>query len=109
MSRIRFKNALKLCKRNEKQIINDKIAQKFYNKDNFGFWKEINKSINKKFNLPNNVGGVIGKQQITDLWKNHYKSILTDVKREFIPDTKLLDYNKNMKVYSYEVEKAIKS
>ena len=54
-------------------------------------------------------GGVIGKQEITDLWKNHYKSILTDVKREFIPDTKLLDYNKNMKVYSYEVEKAIKS
>ena len=109
MSRIRFKNALKTCKRNEKQIINDKIAQKFTDKDNIGFWKEINKLNNKKSNLPNNVGGEVGKEKITKLWRDHFKCILTDVNRDFIPDTDILDYNENMKVFPEEIVKAVKN
>ena len=82
LTRSRFKLAFRECKRNQDQIINDKIAEKFLEKDSKSFWKEINKLNKHKLNLPDSIESVTGNTNIANFWKNEFKSILTSVKND---------------------------
>ena len=69
---------LRKCKRNKNSIIADKLADKFKNKNDREFWKDIRNMTNSKVNLPNMVHTFIG-DEIPEMWKNHYQSVFNCV------------------------------
>ena len=79
-SRLKFKYALRQCKRNEDAICSDQYAKSLLDKDMVSFWKHIQKSNNIRVPLASTVGGVTGESEIAEMWQDHYKSILNSVK-----------------------------
>ena len=79
-SRLKFKYALRQCKRNEDAIRADQYAKSLLDKDMVSFWKHIRKSNNVRVPLASTVGGVTGESEIAEMWQDHYKSILNSVK-----------------------------
>ena len=79
-SRLKFKYALRQCKRNEDAIRADQYAKSLLDKDMVSFWKHIRKSNNVRVPLASTVGGVTGESEIAELWQDHYKLILNSVK-----------------------------
>ena len=65
-SRSIFKYALRFCKRNNN-----------INRNDFG--KEIKKIQNCTKSLSASINGITGDDNITELWKNHYKNIFSSV------------------------------
>ena len=49
-------------------------------KDVDSFWKETKSLNNCKTPLPTNIDGVVGEQNIANLWKRHYESLFNSVK-----------------------------
>ena len=76
-SRLKFKYALRQCKRNEDA---DRYAKSLLDKDMVSFWKHIRKSNNVRVPLASTVGGVTGESEIAEMWQDHYKSISNSVK-----------------------------
>ena len=79
-SRLKFKYALRQCKKNEDAIRADQYAKSLLDKDMVSFWKHIRKSNNVRVPLASTVGGVTGESEFAEMWQDHYKSILNSVK-----------------------------
>ena len=90
-TRAYFKYTLRLCKANLSKNHADSLARKLLSKDTKQFWKEIKKL---KGDCNNNVAftieNVSGEQNICNLWKDHYESILNSSK-----DTRLKSHVMN--------------
>ena len=76
MSNRRFKYALRWAKRNEKEILNKKLAEKLAVGNGKIFWQDVKKTMGKTRNIATSMNGITGDQNICDLWKGHYKSLL---------------------------------
>ena len=79
-SRLKFKYALRQCKRNEDAICADQYTKSLLDKDIVSLWKHIRKSNNVRVPLAFTVGGVTVESEIAEMWQDHYKSILNSVK-----------------------------
>ncbi len=77
-SRTNFKKALKCCKENEIKIKKDKLLKSYAKNNKSDFWKDIKtlKKTNKEiFNV---VDGKTDKNEILNIFKEKYKTILDD-------------------------------
>ena len=68
---------------NEDAIRDDKYAKSLLDKDILSFWKYIRKSNNARVPLATTIDGITCKNDIAEMWQNHYKSILNSVKTNF--------------------------
>ena len=68
---------------NEDAIRADKYAKALSDKDILSFWKHIRKSNNARVPLGTTIGGITGKNEIAEMWRDHYKLIITNVKTNY--------------------------
>ena len=107
-SRIDFKRALKNCKRQREEIIDNNIASNLHG-DSKKFWKEINKKKNDKIKLSDNIGDAHGSNAICDVWKSHYSHMFNDDTHPSInPILRTVD-GRTESVTVHDVNKAIKA
>ena len=80
-SRAQFKQTLRQCKAQEKQLVADSVARNLMAKDTKAFWKEIQK-INGKNCMPlsSTINGVSGHGNIAKLWHDYFKGLLNTSK-----------------------------
>ena len=77
-SRALFKYSLRYCKRAEKTIVADKLATELHSKNYIKLWKQV-KTMNAKHTpVANMIGGCQGSQDIAEIWKNHFSSLLNN-------------------------------
>ena len=76
-SKARFKFALRYIKRNEASLRKESLASKLADGDSKGFWKQIKGDSNVRVPLPTSIEGVTGEANIANLWRTHYKYVLT--------------------------------
>ena len=74
-SRAQFKRQFALCKKAEKQMRANALAEKL-KRDPKAYWKEIAKRKGKT-PAPSSVGGHSGDAEVVNMWKSHYETILT--------------------------------
>ena len=74
-SNARFKYALRFIKSNEEVMRKDSLAKKLAGKSPKAFWDEIKRVSNNTMSLPTNIEGVTGRNNIAELWRNHYKDL----------------------------------
>ena len=67
LSRIKFKHAIRKCKKCKETIIAESIAQNMCKKDHRKFRKEIKHHTNSKLKLPTNSEGVHGDVNIRSM------------------------------------------
>lgn len=79
LSRMKFKQAIRKCKREKETIIADNIAEQLCQKDHRKFWKEIKHCTNSKVKLPTNIDNIHGDVNIGSMWKHHYEHLFNDV------------------------------
>ena len=107
-SRARFKLALRFIKRHENQLRQDAIASALCDDSDGKFWKEIKKLSPNNVPLPVSIDDATGKQEVADMWKDHFKNLLNCVKgknsNSLIKDC---EYDPNSKISSGEIEDAI--
>ena len=74
-----FKKALRCCKNSQERHEAEALAAALIS-DKSGklFWRKINKF--KKSSIPASVGGAEGVELVSEMWKNHYCSLLNSVK-----------------------------
>ena len=53
----------------------DSLAKKLAGKSPKAFWDEIKSVSNNTMSLPTNIEGVTGRNNIAELWRNHYKDV----------------------------------
>ena len=109
-SRSIFKYALRFCKRNNIKQANI-LANKLLSKNRNDFWKEIKKIQNCTKSLSASINGITGDDNITELWKNHYKNIFSSVPSDNMNATYLNSLSDDDK-FSFtcaEVTKAVDS
>ena len=80
VSRARFKLAMRFIKRHEDQLRQDAIANALCNDSDGKFWKEIKKLSPNNVPLPVSIDDATGKQEVADMWKEHFKNLLNCVK-----------------------------
>ena len=79
-SRAVFKYTLRACKRNENKHRADSMAQSlFVNGNAFNFWNEVKKVTNSKVPLSNTIENVTGSDNISQMWKDHFKILFNSV------------------------------
>ena len=74
-AKARFKYALRSIKQHENKLRSDSLAKSLSKNKNDDFWKEIRVMNNAKTPLPNNIGGVSGKENITEVWRKHFMDL----------------------------------
>ena len=79
-TRAYFKYVLRKCKRDKCAKNADSLANKLLMKDEKAFWKEI-QAINQA-NIPvaTTIDDVTGNDNITNMWKDHFKNLLNSSK-----------------------------
>ena len=89
-TRAAFKQAIRRCRASSSRVEADRLAHKLLMKDSKNFWKEI-RNINGKTSPPvaTTIGAVTGKNDIADLWRRHYSSILNSASHNEIDHTVL--------------------
>lgn len=80
--RAQFKYALRQCRKFEDQHRADAIAKSHDSGNYVEFWRKIASEGSKQTPFPQTVGGISGKNEIADLWKDHYSNILNSVTSE---------------------------
>ena len=75
-SRAVFKRVLKDCKKREEEMRANAIATKYRNKDVKNFWGDINSIRSNREKLPNTIDGLVGEENIVQMWRNHFTSKL---------------------------------
>ena len=108
VSRARFKLAMRFIKRHEDQLRQDAIANALCNDSDGKFWKEIKKLSPNNVPLPVSIDDATGKQEVADMWKEHFKNLLNCVKGKnsssLISDC---EFNPNSVISPGEIEDAI--
>ena len=74
-SKRRFKCALNYITKNEDALRRESLAKKLTNLSSNEFWREISSINNSKIMLPTSIEDATGADEISTLWKNHFKSI----------------------------------
>ena len=69
MCRIKFKQAIRKCKKDKETIIADIIAEKMFQKDPRKFWKDVKHRVDSK-----------SDENIESMWKHHDKNIFNSVR-----------------------------
>ena len=83
-----FKYGLWQCKKDLDRKVSDSLAKKPLVTDNKSFWSEIKKVNNDKVSSGStSIGGAVGKDNICDMWQQHFKDILNSSK-----DTRSQEY-----------------
>ena len=77
ITRAHFKLLLRQCKQAKDSKVADSLASKFLHKNKKSFWSEV-KKITYKANdiIATDINGVSGENEICDMWKNHFRSLL---------------------------------
>lgn len=80
-AKAKFKLLLRECKTASDRRESDRLAEKLLRKDQRQFWKEINKICKgQDANAqPESVGGMSGKEQICEMWKEHFSELLNPI------------------------------
>ena len=77
--RLRFKYALRECKRMEESIRADKLAHDLLEKDYLSFWKGVKAQNCSKAPLPDVVDGKSGPSEIASMWAAHYQELFNSL------------------------------
>ena len=83
-TRMRFRQALKECRRREKQIVADKLALKLANKDHRSFWRSASSSGALR-SRPVMIDDAVGDKKILEMWRSHYSSLFNSVSDSQLP------------------------
>ena len=75
-TRLAFKYALRQWKCLEDTMRANALATSLLSKDTNSFWKHVLISRNKKVCTPTKVDDRVGDKEITDMWRNHYSTLL---------------------------------
>ena len=78
-TRLAFKYALRQCKCLEDTMRANALATSLLSKNTNSFWKHVFVSRNKKVCTPTKVDARVGDKEITDMWRNHYSTLLNSV------------------------------
>ena len=79
-SRLRFKYALRQCQNNDEIMRADALARSLYCKDSVSFWKGVRGvNCNNIPSLTTKVGDAVGSKNITQLWQDHFSTLLNSV------------------------------
>ena len=78
-TRLSFKYALRQCQSLENTHRADSLAKTLTDKDMLSFWKNIKQMNNKNVPLAPTVGGCTGATNISEMWRDHYSTILNSV------------------------------
>ena len=71
-----FKLAVRYCKNNIEQMKADACAEGLIDNDCNKFWRNVHKMSNSRAtNLANCVGGSVGAENITKMWKQHFDNL----------------------------------
>ena len=71
-----FRNALKLCKYQEQQIRDDKLAENILKGDPSKFWKEVRSRIGKfQKSRPENIDNIKDPKEISDMFADRFSAI----------------------------------
>lgn len=89
-TRAQFKLALRHCKWNEDQMRANALSAKLNNHDYQQFWKNVQSLKPKSNKTAQRVGNAIGERAISEMWGDHFSSILnciddTQDKRKLAP------------------------
>ena len=79
-SRARFKYDIRFLNNHECQLRKDSLAKTLSQSRPGDFWKEIRQVNNYNIPLPNSVEDVTGIDEITELWRPHFKQLFNCVK-----------------------------
>ena len=108
-SRARFKYAIRFLKNHECQLRKDSLAKKLSQSRPDDFWKEIRQVNNCNIPLPNSIEDVTGIDEITELWRSHFKQLFNCIRDIDIQQIKCdAKYTNDIVVEVSEVENAIK-
>ena len=113
-SRARFKYCLRFCKSVEDRAIADSLAKQFMNKDTISFWKDIQKIGSDGLSLcSETVGNATGEADVTQMWFEHYKSLLnlqqsSSKKSSVLDFLEVIDDAKKIKFSVQEIVHAVK-
>ena len=87
-----YKYALRKTKRNEKSILNEKLAANLASNNGNQFWKDIRKVAGKTKTAPTSINGINGNIDICEMWKDHYEGILNCMQpRQYLVDKAKFD------------------
>ena len=105
----RFKGAMRFIRRNEDALRKESLAKKLLCKNDKAFWKEIKLMNNSNLSLPNVVDGIIGSNNIVNMWKSHYEDLFNCLKKDKnVNDLcKTVDYEVDMEVSHSDIIQAI--
>ena len=99
-TRLAFKYALRQCKCLEDTMRANALATSLLSKDTNSFWKHVSVSRNKKVCTPTKVDDRVGDKEITDMWRNHYSTLLNSVHSSIDKDRVLSHLNDCSSEYS---------
>ena len=85
----------------------DSLANNLMQNNITSFWKEVKSLNNCKTPLPTNIDGVVGEQNIADLWKKHYECLFNSVKSNAQEVNYTLVYSDEMLISDDEIRKCI--
>ena len=87
-TRLRFKYSLRQCQAMEETVRADALAKSLADKDMISFWKCVRRMNNTTVPLTTCVDGIVGTDNISNMWKEHYSGILncvtSNANKEFV-------------------------
>ena len=98
---------MRYIKQHEDSMRQDSLARKLAERENLAFWKEIKNMNNSRTPLPTNINGVVGEEQIADLWKDHYENLFNSVKSDIGQVQFSVLYEDSIEVTCSEIQRAI--
>ena len=108
-SRAWFKYAICFIKNHESQLRKDSLAKKLSQSKPEDSWKEIQQINHCNIPLPNSVEGISEKEEITELWRSHFKQLFNCISDIDLQQMKYDDsYTNDIVVEVSEVKITIK-
>ena len=74
----------------------DALARSMMSNDMATFWKDVQQDINSNLPIATKVDGCVGDSKIAEIWKCHYKTLLTSVKTGNSKTSVMLDVNQQI-------------
>ena len=109
LSRAQFKYALRSAKQQEGTIRRESLAKKLALSQPNKFWQEIRVMNGNHKSLPSCVGGVSGKDDIADVWREHFDKLFNCIQDDDV-NTRMInaEYSADITVTCDEVAMAIR-
>lgn len=107
-TKARFKYSLRFIKQHENRLQSESLANSMSNENPEIFWKEVKKMNRVKTPLPNNINGVSGKNEITEVWRKHFSDLLNCIQDNVDDVTQGKIINDCISVSVHDIEDAIK-